>query len=52
LENSQSVKSSLAAGATVIPGHGRPIAPDELEFAIEYLGTINVPKTYAELAQR
>ena len=34
------VRASLPADAVIVPGHGRPIAPAGLDFAIDYLNTL------------
>jgi len=36
----QAVRDSLPADALVIPGHGRPLAPAAMTFAIDYLGAL------------
>lgn len=36
----QAVQASLPADATVIPGHGRPLTPAAMDFAIDYLGAL------------
>jgi len=35
------VRAFLPSGATVVPGHGRPMQPEEIDFTIQYLETLD-----------
>ena len=41
LATMKKVRAFLPADATVIPGHGRPMTPGEMDFTIQYLETLD-----------
>ena len=41
LATMKKVRAFLPSDATVVPGHGRPMQPEEMDFTIEYLETLD-----------
>ncbi|MTI32395.1 hypothetical protein [Xanthovirga aplysinae] len=40
LATMSAIRDFLPAKATIVPGHGRPVGPEALDFTIDYLGKL------------